>query len=107
KIVSKVLDFWKKGIGAEYNRCRYNAIQLVQLVDSLHEVIKKIEEKEGKKPLVIATSAQVADTQQLISYYDQQKVWQNDRPVLLIFGTGQGLSPEIIMQCDYLLLPID
>ena len=56
---------------------------------------------------MIATSAQIADTQQLISYYDQQKVWLHDRPVLLIFGTGQGLSPEIIKQCDYLLLPID
>jgi tRNA (guanine37-N1)-methyltransferase len=107
KIVNKVLDFWKKGIGAEYNRCRYNAIQLVQLIHSLNDAIKKIEEKEGKKPLVIATSAQIADTQQLISYYDQQKVWQHDRPVLLIFGTGQGLDPEIIKQCDYLLLPID
>jgi tRNA (guanine37-N1)-methyltransferase len=107
KIVSKVLDFWKKGIGAEYNRCRYNAIQSVQLVDSLHEVIKKIEEKEGQKPLIIATSAQITDAQELISYYDQQKVWQNKRPILLIFGTGQGLSPEIIKQCDYLLLPIN
>lgn len=107
KIVSKVLDFWKKGIGAEYNRCRYNAIQLVHLVDSLSEVVKKIEEKEGKKPLIIATSAQDAQAQEVISYYDQHKVWQHDRPVLLIFGTGQGLSPEVIKQCDYLLLPVN
>jgi len=107
KIVSKVLDFWKKGIGAEYNRCRYNAIQLVQLIDSLDDVIKKIEEKEGKKPILIATSAQMADAQELISYDDQKKVWHNDRPVLLLFGTGQGLSPEVIKRCDYLLLPIN
>lgn len=107
KIVNKVLDFWKKGIGAEYNRCRYNAIQLVHLIPSIDEAIQKIEEKEGKKPLVVATSAQITDAQQLISYYDQDKVWENDRPVLLIFGTGQGLSPEIIKRCDYLLLPID
>ena len=91
KIVSKVLDFWKKGIGAEYNKCRYNAIQLVQLIDSLQAVIEKIENKEGKRPLVIATSAQAADAQRIISYYDQQVVWHNERPVLLIFGTGQGL----------------
>lgn len=107
KIVSKVLDFWKKGIGAEYNRCRYNAIQLVQLVDSFNEVLKRIEEKEGQKPLVIATSAQIAHSRELISYYDQHKVWQNKRPVLIIFGTGQGLCPEIIERCDYLLLPVN
>lgn len=107
KIVQKMLDFWKKGIGFEYNRCRYDAIQLVNLIGSLQEVIKKIEEKEGKKPLVVATSAQLSNAQQVVSFYDQKKVWQDDRPVLMIFGTGQGLSPQIIEQCDYLLLPVD
>ncbi len=108
KIVNKMLDFWKKGIGFEYNRCRYDAIQLVQLVSSLDETIKKIEEKEGKRPLIIATSAQLSDdAQEMASYYDQKKVWESNRPVLLLFGTGQGLSPEIIKLCDYLLLPID
>jgi len=108
KIVNKMLDFWKKGIGFEYNRCRYDAIQLVQLISSLEETIKKIEEKEGKKPLIVATSAQISDdAQEIASYYDQKKVWESNRPVLLLFGTGQGLSPEIIKLCDYLLLPID
>ena len=107
KIVQKMLDFWKKGIGFEYNRCRYDAIQLVQLIGSLNEVIKKIEEREGKKPLVIATSAQLTDAQQVVSFYDQKKVWAIDRPVLMLFGTGQGLSSSVIEQCDYLLLPID
>lgn len=107
KIVQKMLDFWNKGIGFEYNRCRYDAIQLVQLIESLHEVIKRIEEREGKKPLVVATSAQLADTQQVASFYDQKKVWASDRPVLMLFGTGQGLSPSVIEQSDYLLLPID
>lgn len=107
KIVQKMLDFWKKGIGFEYNRCRYDAIQLVQLIDSLNEVIKRIEEKEGKMPLIVATSAQRADAQKIISYYDQKKVWESDRPVLILFGTGQGLAPEIIERCDYVLVPIN
>lgn len=108
KIVNKMLDFWKKGIGFAYNRCRYDAIQLVQLIGSLDEAIKKIEEKEGKRPLIVATSAQITDDVSAVaSYYDQKKVWESDRPVLLLFGTGQGLSPEIIRLCDYLLLPIN
>lgn len=107
RIVQKMLDFWKKGIGFEYNRCRYDAIQLVQLIESLHEVIKKIEEKEGKRPVIIATSAKITNAQQIISYHDQKKVWESDRPVLMLFGTGQGLVPEVIAQCDYLLLPVD
>ncbi len=106
KIVQKLLHFWKEGAGVEYNQCRYNAIQLVDLINSLDEVIEKIEKKEGKKPLIIATSAQIAQSKELISYYDQKKVWHHNRPVLMIFGTGQGLSPEVIERCDYLLLPI-
>jgi len=107
RIVQKMLDFWKKGIGFEYNRCRYDAIQLVQLMSSLEELIKKIEEKEGKKPLIVTTSAQVGDAQQVVSYYDQKKAWEHDRPVLILFGTGQGLAPEVIEQSDYLLLPVN
>lgn len=107
KIVQKMLDFWKKGIGFEYNRCRYDAIQLVQLADSLSETVKKIEEREGKKPLIITTSAKVAQVEQIISFYDQKKVWEHDRPVLLVFGTGQGLASFVLEQSDYLLIPID
>lgn len=107
KIVQRMLDFWKKGIGFEYNRCRYDAILQVQLANSLSEVIKKIEEREGKKPLIVTTSAKVTNAQQLISFYDQKKVWAADRPILLLFGTGQGLAPSVIEQSDYLLLPLD
>lgn len=107
KIVQKMLDFWKKGIGFEYNRCRYDAIQLVQLTACLSDAVKRIEEREGKKPLIITTSAKEVDTEQMISFYDQKKVWQSDSPVLLVFGTGQGLAPCVIEQSDYLLVPVE
>jgi len=107
KIVQKMLDFWKKGIGFEYNRCRYDAIQLVQLTASLQDTIAKIEEIEGKKPLIVTTSAKEVSTEQIISFYDQTKVWKADRPVLLVFGTGQGLAPFVIEQSDYLLVPVE
>lgn len=107
KIVQTMLDFWKEGVGFEYNRCRYDAIQLVQLMASLDDVIKRIEQKEGKKPLIIATSAQEVDVQHLISFNDQKKVWAEDRPVLILFGTGQGLTQSVIERCDYPLLPVN
>ena len=107
KIVQKMLDFWKKGIGFEYNRCRYDAIKLVQLMASLHDTIKRIEEHEGKTPLIITTSAKEVSAEQMVSFYDQKKVWKADRPVLLVFGTGQGLAPFIIEQSDYLLVPVE
>ena len=29
-----------------------------------------------------------------------------DKPVLLLFGTGQGLAPEVLEECDGILRPL-
>jgi tRNA (guanine37-N1)-methyltransferase len=108
KIANRLLDFWKTGVGVEYNRHRHEAVKSVNVVDSLELVIAEIEKLEGKKPLLVATSARTDEhAASLISYYDQSKVWHEDRPVLLIFGTGHGLAPSIIQRCDFLLLPVE
>jgi len=107
KIVSTLLDFWQTGVGVTYNRSRHEAVASVGLKDSLDEVIAAIEQKEGKRPLLIATSAHENDQAGLISFWDQEIAWEQDRPILLIFGTGKGLAPELIQRCDYLLLPVE
>lgn len=107
KVVQTLLDFWQEGPGFEYNRQRFEAVKSTRLADDLDEVIAYIEKKEGVRPLVIATSAKKNEHAQTISYYDQSVVWQHNRPVLLIFGTGKGLSPQVIDRCDYLLLPVE
>jgi tRNA (guanine37-N1)-methyltransferase len=106
KIVQKLLDFWTKGIGFDYNQCRYNAIQSVHLAHSLDQVVQQITEKEGKSPLIIATSAQSVDTLSILTYSDQAKVWAYDRPVLFLLGTGQGLALTALNRCDFALEPL-
>jgi tRNA (guanine37-N1)-methyltransferase len=108
KIVRKLLDFWQTGTGVTYNPSRHVAVKQVECMASFNEVLADIEKKEGKKPLVIATSARWKDkSDQKITYHDQAKVWAHKRPVLLIFGTGQGLSQEFLDRCDYLLVPVE
>lgn len=107
KIVTKLLDFWQGSTGINYNEKRHKAVHIVRLVDSLNAVIKTIEEQEGKKPIVIATSARLIDFEKHITFYDQEKVWISGRPILFIFGTAQGLARSIIDSCDYMLLPIE
>ncbi len=107
KIVGTLLDFWQKGVGKEYNISRYQAVKSVQLANSLQEVVATIQRREGQKPLIIGTSARLVAHKQVISYYDQSLVWHHKRPVLLLFGTGRGLSEQILSQCDYLLMPIE
>jgi tRNA (guanine37-N1)-methyltransferase len=105
KIVRRLLDFWMSD-GLEYNASRHEAIKQVAVADKLDEVIAAIEAIEGKKPLVIATSARDIEHPQVISFYDQEKVWASGRPVLFIFGTGRGLTHERLLAADYLLKPV-
>ena len=107
KIVRKLLDFWQTGGGVDYNASRHEAVKQVELVDALQIAIDYIERKEGIKPLIIATSARVSDHAKEITYHDQGIVWSQKRPVLLIFGTGRGLAPELLARCDYLLVPVE
>lgn len=106
KIVQTLLDFWQTGPGIEYNRNRQRAVQSVMLKDSLDQAIAAIVEKEGKKPIIIATSARDYAHKKRLSFWDQSEAWLHDRPVLIIFGTGKGLAPEVIERCDYLLMPV-
>lgn len=107
KIVRKLLDFWQTGGGVDYNASRHEAVKQVELVDTLQVAIDYIERKEGVKPLIIATSARETEHVKQITYQDQGIVWSQKRPVLLIFGTGRGLAPELLARCDYLLVPVE
>lgn len=106
KIVGTLLDFWQTGHGSEYNKHRHEAIKEVQLVAELEQVKQKIYDIEGQYPLVVATSARELSHSQRISFFDHEKVWHQQRPVLFVFGTGKGLSDEFLASCDYILLPV-
>lgn len=107
KIVQRFLDFWESDTGLSYNAQRQKAISLVNLSESINKAIEEIAQQEGKEPLLIATSARDVKHIKEITFFDQATVWQHDRPVLFLLGTGKGLTPEIINRCDYLLCPIE
>lgn len=107
KMVQKMLSFWvDEKIGGDYNNNRHHAVLSVKLENELDDVIMAIEKKEGKKPLIIGTSARQQDAQQAITYFDQEIVWQHDKPVLFLFGTGSGMSEKLLQRCDYMLPPL-
>jgi len=107
KIVKTLLDFWQTGVGLDYNKNRAMAVEATHLRASLEEALAAIELKEGKKPLVIATSARTIPGVSMLDYTDQGIAWAHQRPVVLVFGTGKGLAPSVIQRCDYLLGPIN
>ena len=107
RIVQTLLNFWQRGIGVDYNPSRHEAVKSVEIHDTLDTAIAEIIKKEGVAPLLIATSAQKHEHIGSISFWDQSLVWQKERPILFLFGTGQGLTEDIVNRCDYLLSPVE
>lgn len=107
RIVERLLQFWTQGAGIEYNKNRFEALKNVVLCSTLDEVLHHIQQDESQQPIVMATSARCIEHERKITYFDQSRVWHEKRPVLLVFGTGKGLSKEFVQSTDYLLAPVE
>jgi hypothetical protein len=104
QLVRELLTHWQTGHGATYNPARKEALSIVQLADSLEEVISCLTEKYGKRPLIVATSAIFREN--TISYTQLSERIIDNEPVLLLFGTAHGLAPEILQLTNATLPPI-
>jgi hypothetical protein len=103
-LVRELLAHWLTGPGATYNPARKEALSIVQLADSLEEVVSNLTEQYGVRPLIVATSALLRDN--TVSYADLGRRITKGEPVLLLFGTAHGLAPEILQLTDVTLPPI-
>lgn len=105
-IMNEFLKFWRSPEGAAYNPGRSQAVCAIEQTLSLDQTIEFIEKKEGKRPLIIATSAKNQNHEKIIDYQSQGLIWKQNRPILFLLGTGQGLSDSALEKCDYLLIPL-
>ena len=103
-LVTEILEHWQKGHGARYNPARKEALKLVQLADSLEDVIEQITEKRGKRPLLLTTSA--SNQGKTLSYPDVRAKVKEKKPILLLFGTAHGLAPQVMEMTEYSLPPV-
>ena len=106
EIIKTFLEFWQSDVGKNFNQTRTESTSRLFVASVFEEVIQSIEAKEGKKPLVITTSARVVEHITPIDFYDQGFIWDQERPILFVFGTGQGLAPRILDLSDFLLPPV-
>ena len=105
ELMKRVVDHWTKGKGNIYNNSRKESLENIKYSHTLEDVITDITEIEGKKPLLISTDARYCDN--MTGYYELREKLQNDvSPFLLMFGTGYGLTREIIENSDYILKPL-
>ncbi|MGE5398421.1 MAG: RNA methyltransferase [Chitinophagales bacterium] len=105
-LAQEILGYWQDGFGAEYNPDRKEAFEIIELFSSLEETLNRIEKLEGQRPKVAATDARKYANS--IGYTGLRGIIEEgDDPWLIIFGTGWGLTDELVQGCDYILEPVE
>src|SRR3954471_10935788 len=91
--VARVLDHWRVGVGSEYNPKRKTALGMVELAETLEEVLTKFEQK----PIIVCTSARELGIPKINFKELRERVWTPESPpFLLVFGTGFGLDESVL-----------
>ena len=75
------------------------------LSPSLDAAMEEIADREGERPLLIATDAG-RQAGQSISYREAGDLIVSARTVFLLFGTAWGLDRVVLEQADYILEPV-
>ncbi|MFO0574578.1 MAG: RNA methyltransferase [Polyangia bacterium] len=105
ELAGRILGHWQHGDGQEQNDFRKEALSLVRIASSVEEVVDEISKSHGLPPLVVATSAarraEALSEKELIADPELQ-----ERPLLLLFGTGWGLAAQLDAQIARWLRPL-
>jgi hypothetical protein len=105
EMVRFIRDYWQEGYGAAYNPSRKQATQILAVAATLEDARLTIEKASGTLPLLVATTAKKYANS--ISYArGRGLIGKGNRPVLLAFGTGYGLTPDFLAAADAVLEPI-
>ena len=104
--VERVLEHWHIGEGSKLNPMRQRSLRRLQAEEYLEGAISQL----GPRVRVIATAARDIKNKPALSFQDLRQQLQVDsedvEDILLVFGTGFGLSPEALGLCGELLEPI-
>jgi hypothetical protein len=104
EIMERLIDHWKEGYGATYNPFRRDALGKVRIRRDVAEMVEELRQ-EGE-PMIIGTSSRER-TGKGITYKEvQEEIARAERPIHVLFGTGWGLSDEVVGLCERMLVPI-
>lgn len=100
----RVMDHWRLSEGRLYDSRRREALDLVEVVDTLEDARKAAEILSGIRPRLVHTSARTTDG---VSYAEM-RAWReaDGPPLMLMIGTGFGLAPSMRERADLVLGPI-
>ncbi|MCC6847623.1 MAG: RNA methyltransferase [Deltaproteobacteria bacterium] len=102
ELSARILAHWGSGWGASYNETRKDALALVGLTEDLEQTIADVERDAGRQPMLLVTSARTE--RPTIGWPGLRRLRaDSERPLLVLFGTGWGLTEEVIVRADHRL----
>lgn len=107
--VSRILDHWRVGEGSRYNPMRKTALDLITTSVSVQAAARAFSDQIGGAPVeVVATTARDVPGVSRWKFRDLRASLQSAQAPakLLIFGTGFGLTEELLRSCQGILEPI-
>ncbi|MGA1864654.1 MAG: RNA methyltransferase, partial [bacterium] len=99
-LINTIIQHWKSGYGATYNPTRGLALDTIRVCSSLTDCISRIEEEEGVRPSIVVTCARPKNKEIIRFIRLRYEMAPGNVPWLILFGTGWGLTEEILHIAD-------
>lgn len=114
KLVRSILQHWRDEVAAVHHPSRAQALELVTFVRTFEEAWNQAtEEAGGVRPFVVMPDAKELEGSwtydELRDRMESGRLSETDtgaQPLLLVFGTGWGVSPKFYGQVDRPLSPL-
>jgi len=105
KLAERISGHWQQGWGAEYNPDRRQALDIVRVCSTLAAARDDFQSNFQKPVTVAITGAAQRPGSVSLSQF-RSEVLEQDRPCLLLLGTGWGLTEACFSAADFILEPI-
>lgn len=103
-LVAEMIYHWKEGLGGNHSPHRRRALSPAEVTATTAEAFDLVAAQEGAEPFVAATSARrvgkTVPAEELLGKAE-------GRPVLVLFGTGYGMTRDLMAAADCVLDPIE
>ncbi len=108
EVLQGILRHWLQGPAGKSHADRAEALKLVRPVTSIAEAKNHVHSQTGVQPQVWGSSAQwgVDKNTPPLMPFDMARQKLEQAPALLLLGTGHGLAPEVLQNCDGFLRPL-
>jgi hypothetical protein len=98
-LVGRIIGHWDEGEGASHNPIRARAFERLRVARDVDDAVAAIEAELGSPPTLVATGAKLhTDITEYAVLRD--RIAEAPGALLLVFGTGFGLTDEILDRCS-------